>query len=116
MMSESEIVPGQWFYEKVGRTWFVVHAVESLYKPWQCAITKNNWARTLVHLKDPDTNTSNYLMWYKNEWLPAKMNDDGVFYVVKCRYGSFEFRGDEGPRFSQFSRPYVVKTGVSTLN
>jgi hypothetical protein len=97
-MSESEIVPGQWFYEKVGRTWFVVHAATS----------------STIHLKEPDTGTSTYLKRYKNEWLPAKMNDDGVFYVVKCRYGAFEFRGDEGPRFSQFSRPYVVKTGVST--
>ena len=101
-MSETTIVPGQWFYETVGKTWFIVHDVESRFKPWQCAIS--NWGNTLVHLKEPDTGSSNYVLYRRGQWLPAKQNDEGVFYVVKCRYGNFEFRGDEGPTGSKFTR------------
>jgi hypothetical protein len=105
-MSETSIVPGQWFYETVGKTWFIVHDV------------KSNRNRTLVHLKEPDTGSNNYLLYQRGQWLPAKQNDDGVFYVVKCRYGNFEFRGDEGPSDAQlrFCSYYVYKHGERLLH
>ncbi len=87
-MSNLFIVSGQWFYETVGKTWFIVYLV----------------GKTFVHLKEPDTGSNNYLLYRRGQWLPAKMNDNGVFYIVRCRYGNFEFRGDEGPTGSKFTR------------
>ncbi len=106
-MSEAVIVPGQWFYETVGKTWFIVHDYAGC-------------GPHTIELRDPDTGTKNYVKWSKraNAWQPAKMNEDGVFYIVKAKYGNFEFRGDEGPNEAQlrFCSYYVYKHGERLLN
>jgi hypothetical protein len=86
-MSETAIVPGQWFYETVGKTWFIVRFAHEL----------------VIQLREPDTGTKNYVKWCRrsNLWQPAKQNDRGDFYIVKAKYGNFEFRGDEGPADAQ---------------
>jgi hypothetical protein len=89
-MSETTIVPGQWFYETVGKTWFIVHDYAGC-GPYA------------IELREPDTGAKNYVKWSERtkSWLPAKMNDEGVFYIVKAKYGNFEFRGDDGPSDAQ---------------
>jgi hypothetical protein len=86
-MSEKQIVPGQWFKETVGGTWFIVHVAGTF----------------VVELREPDTGTKNYIKWCwrSKSWQPAKQNDKGDFYIVKAKYGNFEFRGDEGPSEAQ---------------
>ncbi len=89
-MSEAVIVPGQWFYETVGKTWFVVRFAHEL----------------VIQLREPDTGTKNYIKWCRRSksWQPAKQNERGNFYIVKAKYGNFEFRGDDGPTGSKFAR------------
>jgi hypothetical protein len=96
-MSEVDIVPGQWFYETVGKTWFIVHDYAG------CGLYT-------IELRDPDTGAKNYVKWSKraNAWQPAKMNEDGVFYIVKAKYGIFTYQGDEGPGNARFRRASEV--------
>jgi hypothetical protein len=84
------IVAGQWFKETVGGTWFIVHVAGTF----------------VIELREPDTGTKNYIKWCRrsNSWQPAKQNVLGDFYIVKAKYGNFEFRGDEGPTGSKFTR------------
>jgi hypothetical protein len=87
------VVDGTWFYETIGRTWFIVH--------W----AMQDWAtQNVVCLREPDTGSYNYLKWSRKSqtWQPAKMNDNGVFYIVKAKYGEFIYKGDDGPGDARF--------------
>jgi hypothetical protein len=94
MSNEPQI--GQWFYEKQGRTWFIVH---------------ENIADNIYSVKEPATDSTIYLKLVKlvrtgvTAWRRcAREPGTGRFFVVTCTCGDFEFRGDDGPPMSRFAR------------
>jgi hypothetical protein len=60
------------------------------------------------------------LVYYNGKWRrAARVHTTGRYFITKCFNGTFEFRGDNGPPFSQpsfYAKPYSathIKFGLS---